>query len=318
MKNVIPLAIALFLPSVCSAQVVTTFKTTGVTRASAGSSKPFGSSTQSLVKGTSLKSPRTLVAAWASGSASLNVDFAESSSGIAVQLNGHSAGTKDNGSFYGWGGYQLASKLTLRSAVSGKAVVRVIWRYAYLDKASPIHVDVNLGSYGRFDYRASSSQTRGSVTKDFPITIGPKGPDIGVYFDGAATQYNPGTNTSSLRIEVVPIGCGFLQHGATCGVSLEGTCQFGGKATLAMSGVRASATGVLVIGTNQIAVPIPGSSCRLYTDPVIVHAIRTSVSGGWSLSQTLPTARPFTATVQVALFGTKLEASNGLILSVHR
>ena len=323
MKSQHLVAAVLVVSSLGTAQVLTTFKTVNPTYVMALNNTPHNKLEQKVQAKTDLKTGLDLSRAISSASATLGVAFKESPGQILAEFDGHVKGRHVGGMDYTIGSFDTVSLLTIRAAIQEKCVLRLTWRSSNSDKG--IH-DVSVAiDNGMVFKRRSLPKAQEFFARDFPITIGKKDVNIQVVFTATAGWNNAGNSNAFLGLQVLPAECGFLKYGVVCGPnpdgpSLSGVCEFGTLLKLNVTGAEANAVGILVLGTNLTAQPIPHSSCLLYTDVLLSMPFKFSSTGTWELPHVLPppSHRPVTMAAQVGAFGTKLRTSNGLVLSLVR
>lgn len=104
---------------------------------------------------------------------------------------------------------------------------------------------------------------------------------------------NPATSGGHLRIDFTPALPPVAQvtYGDPCGATLsvtDTTTLTSHDVRLAFTGGFPSATVIYLFGIRRASVPIQGSPCRLYTDPVAALARTSNDAGAASLSFALP------------------------------
>lgn len=126
-----------------------------------------------------------------------------------------------------------------------------------------------------------------------------------VYKTGISVVFTPGRY------------CEILDYGAACGAQLTGRDSISGNTrelSLLVNDGPVSAPGLLVIGTQQLALPIPGTSCSLHTDPLLLVPFATDAYGRGEWKAQLPASAVFVLRAQHVqlLPGPALGTSNGL------
>jgi len=116
-----------------------------------------------------------------------------------------------------------------------------------------------------------------------------------------------------------------LAYGKTCGPKLTAKAWFDEakvpRLTFKLESRRKATIGVWFIGVQKTQLQIPGTSCGLYTAPVLVYYLVTDNKGGTSFTTVVPKQLKKSVFMQMALFPFDslrfgLETSNGMQIQV--
>lgn len=114
--------------------------------------------------------------------------------------------------------------------------------------------------------------------------------------------------------------CVFTDYGSSCGPRLTGQERIVGarrEVTLAVTHAAALAPGVLAVGTQRLSLRIPGTSCFVLTNPLLVLPFGTDAHGNGAVTAGIPASFHFAANLQAFVLATsqgviRITSSQGL------
>lgn len=220
-----------------------------------------------------------------------------------------------------------AVELRIGMGHGGRGKVTVVW-LATASHGAVATAEVDVDSDGQPDFVGHATGQR--TTRTFPVTAGMHGLRIAIRTEARAHVAGAGAAGYDAAVGVFFApersggGCTFTaipnargcQDGRLAGRSSP--TQHGFALELSLAGAPANSFGAIVIGTRQVALPLPGSSCLLLASPEHFLSYRTDVHGvalvRLGMRAAAMTAYLDALTLDFGSSGIALVASNGLQL----
>lgn len=170
-----------------------------------------------------------------------------------------------------------------------------LWAMGFASVGGNTAISIDLGDDGLADFGYVATRSVVLERRQWDVRIPPSGSlDVSIYTQGRAKAPVGGQATyfSGITVRFTPGSfCDIARHGAMCAGNLLGSdsASSGGHVVLLeLEDAPATVPGVLVIGAQAVTIPIPGSSCLLYTNPVVAIPFITDSRGEASLRLPLP------------------------------
>jgi hypothetical protein len=126
-----------------------------------------------------------------------------------------------------------------------------------------------------------------------------------LYKTGISVRFTPGAF------------CEIGSYGSACGgwlVGFDDLVGSGRRVSLQLNGAAPGASAVLVLGLRQVLLPLPGTTCLLLAEPLVLLPFTTDAYGGAQQALVAPLG-PLVADAQhVVLAGGQLTSSNGVAI----
>lgn len=215
--------------------------------------------------------------------------------------------------------------LTVRSPTSRPARVRLAIT-ASTSGPGPVAYDaqIDVGDDGTFDLIRVLGQT---VTKEIPVTLTAAGLAIRVRAHGSAGEQSMSVTTfaGELQIELLPaLNCTATHYGSACGASppaIAAAANLDNMLDVGLTSAPPNAAGGLLIGLTRVDLPLPFSTCRLYTDVLVFAPFMTDANGQASQWFGLPVGVPLSLNLQQVILDAssppRLVATRGLQLNCN-
>lgn len=202
--------------------------------------------------------------------------------------------------------------LVIKSSRPTHATLRVTWSLKTTGLSGAVAgAWLDIGNNGKFDWSSASSQSR-----DFPVTISAQGLSIATTTSGSATassRYRFVSYNALLTIEILPPKtCLFFQHGKACGLTMSAENRFFDRLSLAASGAKSSSLGAMILGVKRTQISLPGTSCQIYVEPLLLLPLIFDAKGTIAMESPLPNTRPFLLVAQGIGFQPRLIGSVGI------
>jgi hypothetical protein len=128
-----------------------------------------------------------------------------------------------------------------------------------------------------------------------------------VYKTGISVRFTPGSF------------CDLSSYGSWCGPYLTGSDAMSGQTrefTLQLGGATPGAAGLLLLGTQRLSLPLPGTVCLLQTDPLVVIPFAVDGNGFATTKLGAPLGLPLAVNLQDVLITQALSvtSTNGVAL----
>jgi hypothetical protein len=215
------------------------------------------------------------------------------------------------------GPHEVRLRIAGTSGLRGKVE---LWAMGFASAGASTSIEVDVGADGIPDFAYAATATVSFERRQWDVRLPASGVlDVlltthgralvpfdqrGTYFSGLTVRFTPGRF------------CAIAPYASPCGASLSGyDVVAGGVHALALelADAPASAAGVLVLGAQQVDLPIPGTSCRLHVDPALSLRFTTDSLGAAVHVLPLPAAvARLDLRVQDVVVAPRISSSNGL------
>ena len=246
-------------------------------------------------------------------SGTLDTKTTSSAGRVQMQLKCLTAGSVSRGGSVSIGGDSL---LTLTSTTPLAAIVRVTLDVKQSGAITAIgSAGVTIPGHGTFSV---NSGTRAS--KSFRVTIDSNG--LGL--TSTARWFSVGmffSSSASIDIDVQALSVSAVSYGKTCapsGPSLSASPQLGGELDLHLTSKAPNTLAGRLVGTRRLSLKIPGTSCWLNTDYVLVLPFMTDAKGEHRVRWPIPANVQFNVQdilAQKTTSGARLLTTNGVAIS---
>ena len=183
-------------------------------------------------------------------------------------------------------------RFTIRALAGTRGKIE-LWAMGFVSVGADTAISIDVGDDGVADFGYVATRSVLLERRQWDVRIPPSGSlDVIIRTQGHATAPTGAQATyfSGLTVRFTPGSfCDISRHGAMCAGNLLGSdsASSGGHVVLLeLEDAPATVPGVLVIGVQAVTIPIPGSSCLLYTNPVVAIPLITDSRG--DASQRLP------------------------------
>lgn len=170
-----------------------------------------------------------------------------------------------------------------------------LWAMGFVSADADTAISIDIGDDGVVDLGYVATRSVVLERRQWDVRIPPSGSlDVIIRTQGRATAPTGGQATyfSGLTVRFTPGSfCDIARHGEMCAGNLLGSDSASSGAhmvLLELEDAPATVPGVLVIGVQAVTIPIPGSSCLLYTNPVVAIPLITDSRGDASRRLPLP------------------------------
>ena len=143
------------------------------------------------------------------------------------------------------------------------------------------------------------------LTKEFTVTIDANGLAVRTQTFSTATAAGGQSASASgiLTIRLLPVvDCTASPYGKSCAPVLDGAPTFKNKLELKLTKAAPSTFGILIIGVKPLSIPIPGTTCYLNTDILILLPFTTNNLGEATHTLPIPSGLKLTFNLQDILF----------------
>ena len=197
-----------------------------------------------------------------------------------------------------------------------------MWASGVARAGTKVTMSIDVHNNGRLDFTSNITAAGSFERHEMSGTI-PASGVLRIRILTSATLALSRGNTlykTGLSIRFTPgVGCDVTPYGASCGPRLSGSTKSavrGGARQLVLELTRAarSSAGLLVLGSQRLNARIPGTSCFLLANALVVLPFVTDAAGSAEHKFKFPSSQQFTLFTQDAVISRSLQVttSNGV------
>lgn len=179
---------------------------------------------------------------------------------------------------------------------------------------------VTVGSYGALGSPGAPDRP---ASRSFDVMIGPGGLAVTITTGGSATSRGLREAFSATwMLALSPLPCAVKAYGAACGAGLQASASqsFTPFLHVVLEDSSQPPAGWVFAGAQQLSVQIPGTDCRLYTEPLLLLPVALDANGRAVLDLPLPGGQTLRFNLQGMTLGQTaagvvLHLTNGLAVA---